>query len=260
MQEWIKQLYQLHLDGVPAAMVTVAKTSGSTPRTVGTKMLVTSSGLHSGTIGGGELEEIALREAMEALRSGELSRMIEVPLSEKAGQCCGGALSLLIEVIATGTPLIIFGGGHVGSAICQILKGTQFNVTIIDSREDWPKVDLLPPNAQSISYNQRLELYAKIEWEKSYVLVLTHSHRMDQDILVELADRPLKYLGMIGSETKWARFQSRMRELGVSQEKLDQIHCPIGLPIGGKSPQEVAISIAAQLLAIDNEQSDRVTC
>ena len=259
MQEWITTLHQLQQDGIPAVLVTIAIAKGSTPRNVGAKMVVTTDGIQWGTVGGGQLEEIAIKESQRALQSGGQEQiMLEVPVGERAGQCCGGSVSLLLEVIGQGAPLIIFGGGHVGSAICQVLQGTPFNITLIDSRPDWPKKELLPATTTTISFNQRIEFYAQTDWKQTYVLVLTHSHQMDQDLLTELVDRPLKYLGMIGSATKWSRFQTRMRELGIDQAKLDQIHCPIGLPLGGKSPKEVAISVAAQLLTIHHDDPNSI--
>lgn len=250
MWDWLSKLTELKNQGVPVAMVTVIECTGSTPREPGAKMLVTADGRFFGTIGGGHLEEIALVDARKCLEEG-VTKTIRYPLGAKTGQCCGGTMELFYEVLNTGPRLYLFGAGHVGQAVCKTLSGTPFVVHVIDEREEWINSPELPREA--IRHHCEWDDFVpEAAWdnERTYVAIMTHRHDTDQDIVEDVIKRPARYLGLIGSRGKWARFQQRLTTQGVEEARLARVRCPLGLDTGGKSPQEVAISVAAELLQI----------
>jgi xanthine dehydrogenase accessory factor len=251
--DWVEALAGLRASGLPVAVVTVVKVEGSTPRDTGAKMLVTHQGLAWGSIGGGNLEALAIADAKACLEKGEPAYH-RYPLCVKAGQCCGGNTEVFIEVLGRGPLLYLFGAGHVGRALCYVLQGTPFQIHLVDPRPDWLDSPQLPSGL--VRHGEAWEGFvAQAEWsERVFAVVLTHSHDLDLELIRNLAPRNAAYLGLIGSRTKWARFQSLLKADGLAQGRLDRVRCPIGLDLGpGKSPQEVAIAVAAQLLKVLNK-------
>lgn len=237
-------------------IVTVLGAQGSTPRDSGTKMVVTTDGFF-GTIGGGVLEYSALEAAQDALRTGQSSQRIEnYPLGEKLGQCCGGSTSLLFECfVPSMLPLYLFGAGHVGRALAPLLCSLPFHVHWVDSREaEFPSAPL--QGAQLHHCNDPLD-YVNAAPPGSYFVIMTHQHPLDFALLEAALRRDdSAYIGVIGSASKWRRFQLRLAHRGFSESLIDSVHCPIGLPdVPGKEPAEIAVSVAAQV--IRHYQADR---
>lgn len=251
MTDWVLRLEALCREGTKVAVVTVVAVSGSAPREPGAKMLVLADGSIHGTIGGGQLELLAISDARAALADGR-PRQVRYPLGAKAGQCCGGVVDLFLEPVNHGPRLYVFGAGHVGQAVANALVGTPFTVHLVDEREAWV-------NSSEVRAGVRRHC---VEWDDfarearwdaalTYAAVMTHRHDLDQQIIAWAVEQPAKYLGLIGSEAKWRQFRRRLLARGVAPARLDRVHCPIGLPLGGgKAPQEVAISVAAELLRI----------
>jgi xanthine dehydrogenase accessory factor len=248
MWDWLPSLLELRGRGVPAAVVTVVRCSGSTPSIPGARMAVLGDGSIRGTIGGGHLEQLVIADALTCLASGEAS-MLRYPLGATAGQCCGGVVEIFVEALNVGPALYLFGVGHVGQAVCRALVGTPFVVHAIDEREEWSSAVPDEVHRHPVPWDQ---FVAETSWsaERTYVAIMTHRHDLDEAIVADVVQRPARYLGLIGSQTKWQRFRDRLGARGVPAAALDRVHCPIGLDIGGKSPQEVALSVAAQLLAV----------
>jgi xanthine dehydrogenase accessory factor len=247
MWDWVRKLDELRAAGRPAALVTVVACAGSTPCTVGAKMIVTPDAFF-GTVGGGHLEQITLADARACLEAGA-SKTFRYPLGAKAGQCCGGVVETFVEIVGTAPQLYLFGVGHVGQALCRVLDGTPFEVHAVDEREEWITAERLPQAVRrhAITWDA---FVAQATWdaERTYVAIMTHRHDVDQEIVADVVARSARYVGLIGSKTKWARFRERLTARGVSEERLARVKCPIGVDIGGKAPQEVAVSIAAELL------------
>lgn len=279
MNSWIEEAYRLKASGEAFVMVTLISQGGSTPREVGAKMLVTEKDFY-GTVGGGELEFQALHEARtllaELIDSPTSSKSQTYPLGARTKQCCGGTVELFFEVISPGPQLYVFGAGHVGAEIVQKAKGLGFQLHLIDQRPEWLKAtsDALsarsPDERISCRYSQQDPLiFARelmLKWtepganadllrKSTYAVVLTHSHELDQNLVEILSQQNLAYLGLIGSEIKWMGFQSRLKAKGISAQQLERIECPMGAPIGGKTPGEIAISVWARILAIKNQRS-----
>ncbi|MGK5088211.1 xanthine dehydrogenase accessory protein XdhC [Bdellovibrionota bacterium FG-2] len=253
MWDWISKLSQLRQQGTPAVLVTVSQVSGSAPREIGAKMIVLESGKFFGTIGGGRLEELALQDAQKTFQAGK-AQSIRYPLGAKTGQCCGGVVELLMEVMNTGPLLYIFGAGHVGQAVCRTFVGTPFQIHVIDEREEWVNSDQIPPEVirHHCPSGEWDDFVKEAIWDdqRVYVAILTHRHDLDQEICSNLLNHPRRFLGMIGSSSKWSRIQERLLQKGAKQSDLNQVRCPMGLSIGGKAPQEIAISLAAEVLSI----------
>jgi xanthine dehydrogenase accessory factor len=246
--DWIAKLKELTDSDLPVAIVTVAGGAGSVPREAGAKMLVLGDGRFFGTIGGGNLEARAIEEAREVL-SARTSRMKRFSLGATVGQCCGGAVDLFFECVNTGPRLYLYGAGHVGQAVCRVLEGTAFRVHVVDEREEWLR------DARGVKHDEPWEDFnRKAEWSDSvHAVVMTHRHDLDEAIVADLVRRPAKYIGLIGSRTKWTRFQQRLTARGFRPDELTRVKCPIGLGDFGKSPQEVAVSLVAELLKTDRE-------
>lgn len=250
--DWISALQELKQKAAPAALVTIIKAKGSTPRDIGTKILVTDTEFF-GTIGGGTLEELVIEKAREILKTHQSPERVPFPLCIKANQCCGGFVEVFVETINTGPQLLLFGAGHVGQAIIKTLEGTPFQVHVIDPREEWLNKTSSAVSKHKDSGVDFIANYQHWNPEKTYSVVMTYDHDLDQALIEQLSQKQMKYLGLIGSRTKWQRFQKRLQDKGHAAELLQKVRCPIGLPIGGKSPQEVAISFAAEIVQIQNE-------
>ena len=261
-----KNTFLARLRNEGAMLVQITATEGSVPREAGTWMAV-FAGEVVGTIGGGHLEYQAIataRERLQGLAGEALSRVV---LGPSLGQCCGGVVHLRFETVGAEDlpalalrldenlqPLALFGGGHVGHALIQVLSSLPFAVTWIDSR------DGIFPDAISkqviCEHSDPVQRAVPLLVAGSHVLIMSFSHAEDLDIVAECLKRQrekgdLAYIGLIGSKTKWASFRRRLAARGFSDQELALVTCPIGLPgIRGKEPEVIAVSVAAQLLQV----------
>ncbi|NPC70025.1 xanthine dehydrogenase accessory protein XdhC [Corallococcus sp. AB004] len=250
MWNWVHQLAEWAREDTPFAVVTVTECKGSTPAPPGAKLLVRADGTFHGTIGGGHLEQLVLQDARACLARGE-ARTFRYPLGAKLGQCCGGVVDVFVEPVNHGPQLYLFGAGHVGQALCRVLEGTPFRVHLVDERAEWVQSPQVP--AGVVRHEEAWDEFAsRAVWDeqRTYVAVMTHRHDVDQDIIAFAIQKPARYIGLIGSDTKWARFRQRLEAKGMPARQVGRVQCPMGLPTGGKSPQEVAVSIAAGLLQL----------
>ena len=250
MWNWVEKLSELRADGLAVAVVTVTSISGSTPCGIASKLLALVDGRFFGTIGGGNLESLVLRDAHECLCRSE-SKAFRYPLGATAGQCCGGVVEVIVEVLGVGPRLYLFGAGHVGQSVVRVLDGTPFEVHVIDERAEW--LEKLPRNAirHTGAWDEFVE-HASWDSDKTFVAVMTHRHDLDQAIVEAILDKPAKYLGLIGSDVKWRRFRERLIARGKTETALSRVRCPLGIDIGGKSPAEVAVSLAAEIIGVMN--------
>lgn len=251
---WYEVVSEISARGEAYVLVTVLGARGSTPRDSGTKMVICLEGGH-GTIGGGHLEHRAFDIAAEMLELGEARQRLEhFPLGPSLGQCCGGRTSLLFESFpATHWHIALFGAGHVGHQLTKILAELPCRLTWVDSRAE-ALPDELPANTRAVVSQQPEDEVADLPAGTSYV-VMTHSHPMDFAITEAILARgDAHYVGLIGSDTKWRRFQMRFRHRGHADDFFAPVHCPIGLPgVGGKLPAEIAVAVAAELI-VENQR------
>lgn len=250
--DWIGTCAELRQQGAPFALITLISAKGSTPRAAGAKMIVLSDGRFFGTIGGGQLEHLLIDDAQKYLRETvESAGARQYPLCFRTGQCCGGAVEAFFEMINIGPTLYLFGAGHVGQSLCQTLVGTPFHVVLVDARPEWLSAAALPVGVQRVAGDWRQFIETAV-WNRdlTYVAVMTHDHALDLDVIAAVIKRPARFIGLIGSQTKWDRFRQRLTAAGASADEISRVHCPIGSGRFGKAPREVAISTAAQLLSL----------
>ncbi|MBC7792238.1 MAG: xanthine dehydrogenase accessory protein XdhC [Clostridia bacterium] len=250
MWSWADAVHDALASRNPCVLVTLIRCDGSTPRAVGAKMLVDAHGRIGGSIGGGSLEERAVNDARECLADGE-AKLVHVKLGPDLGQCCGGAVDVFCEPLNVGPELYIFGAGHVAQALVSVLVSTPFCVHVVDERDEWLNAAAMPTII--FKHNEGWNEVVRVtKWQRtrSYAIVMTHSHDADEEIIRAFAAHEVRFLGLIGSGTKWQRIRKRLEARGIDEGKINRIRCPVGLDIGGKTPREVAISIAAELLAV----------
>jgi xanthine dehydrogenase accessory factor len=220
-------------------------------------MVVTADRLF-GTIGGGNLEHQATEEARELLTTPQATpSRRDYALTPKLFQCCGGAVSLILEpFFPVNKVLYLFGAGHVGRSLVQVLDGLPIKIKWIDEREhEFPA--LVPANCEKVVTATPAE-QLKAAPEGCYILVMTHLHPQDYKIVrAAFKQDQFAYLGLIGSKTKRSRFEKHLQEAGVPKNSLQRLTCPIGIEgITGKHPREIAVAVAAQLLQIGMTRAD----
>jgi xanthine dehydrogenase accessory factor len=240
--------------GEEAALVTIVSSNGSTPQRVGAKMLVFGDGRIVGTVGGGCYEHDAIGVAKQVLASRK-ARTVKYDLNddfaEETGLVCGGQMEVFIEPIEASPSVYIFGAGHVGFYLGRVIHEAGFGVHVIDDRAAFANAERFPTAASIVVDDIPQWLARTAIPPTSYVVIVTRGHRNDLDVLREIAPRDLRYIGLIGSRAKVARlYDAVMAEGRIAPEQLERIHAPIGLDIGAVTPQEIAVSIAAELIAV----------
>ncbi|MDU8361783.1 xanthine dehydrogenase accessory protein XdhC [Pseudomonas syringae group sp. J309-1] len=253
MNNWISALADLQTQGEACVLVTIIEERGSTPRNAGSKMVVSAERIFD-TIGGGHLEYKAMEIAREMLASGSQNTRLErFSLGASLGQCCGGVNVLLFEPM--GQPqaqIAVFGAGHVGRALVPLLASLPCRVHWIDSREqEFPAQ--IPDGVRKIVAEDPLDEIDELP-KGSYCIVMTHNHQLDLELTAAILKRgDFAYFGLIGSKTKRVKFEHRLRDRGFDSALLQRMRCPMGLSeVKGKLPIEIAVSIAAEVIATYN--------
>ena len=247
MWDWICKLDELRRLNQLAVLVTVTKSSGSTPRKQGAKMIVLPDGTFFGTVGGGVPEYQALEEARRCLIEMQGSTA-NIPLRQTGEfPACGGTMEMYMEVINNNPCLYLFGAGHIGQALCRVLDWTPFRIHLVDERDEWINSPAIP--GSMIRHRCHWSDFIRdAVWcdKRTFVTIATFNGAVDQQVLEEVLPHPARFVGMVGSKGKWAGVKKNLQEKGMDPSS---VRCPAGHDIGGNSPQEIAISIASQLLA-----------
>lgn len=318
MRELCQKLIDAVTTGDRVVMCTVVASSGSSPRGAGARMLVYSDGTTVGTVGGGEVEYLASKEALEVLKSGKTYlRSFDLAPDQVAsiGMICGGKVTIHYQIISEndlpllrqmqaallrdenswifmrisdgvvdefrivrqaeaegdelfasravlrkGEPMLyteplvragrtyIFGGGHVGKALVPVLAKIGFRVTVFDQRENIAVPEQFPMAEQVICGDYH-DIYAKVKLTgNDFVIIMTPGHQSDYVLLEQVLRNKTRYVGCIGSKHKVAKTQAMLREAGIAEERIAAVHSPIGLDILAETPDEIAISIAAEMI------------
>lgn len=257
-QEVFAALSQALDRGDEVALVTITSSTGSTPQRVGAKMLVYADGRTVGTIGGGCYEDDAFWKAREAIRQRRPQSVryeLTDDFAEESGLICGGQMDVFIEPVEPSPDVFIFGAGHVGSSLARLAHATGFRVHVVDDREKFANAERFPDGVDVIVDDLPAWLAAHTLPATSYAVVVTRGHRHDLDALRALVSKPLRYVGLIGSRAKVRRIYDALSGEGLTLDQLGIVHAPIGLDIGAVTPEEIAVSILAELIAVRHGKS-----
>jgi xanthine dehydrogenase accessory factor len=248
-------------NGEEVALVTIVSSNGSTPQRVGAKMLVYADGRTVGTIGGGCYENEALWKAREAIKTRKPCTVryeLNDDFAAESGLICGGQMEIFVEPIEGSPALYVFGAGHVGQFVARVAHDAGFQIHVVDDREKFANRDRFPDAASVIvddipGWLERNQLPSS-----AYAVIVTRGHRHDLDALRALVPRQLRYIGLIGSRAKVKRIYDVLVEEGVQPEQLENVHAPIGLDIGAVTPQEIAVAIVAELIAVRRGKAQHI--
>jgi xanthine dehydrogenase accessory factor len=222
----------------PVALATVVDVAGASPAQVGFKLLVRPDGDAVGNVGGGDLEQRVREEAVVALRENS-SRLFHSTLREEGpdalGTLCGGDVTFFIEVYNPIPTLLIVGGGHLGQPLAEMARIVGFHVQVVDVQPERATVPQFDPAAIT-------------PW--TYVVIITQTHITDEQTLRQVLDTPAAYVGMIGSRRKVGTIFEHLRADGIPDEQLGRVRAPIGLDLGGRSPEEIALAILAEVVQV----------
>lgn len=249
IEEWGRALRA----GTPVCLVTVAATKGSTPRKAGAKMLVFADGRTRGTIGGGLVERAMTTAALDALRQ-RTPRLetfcLDATPADAIGMICGGEMTFLLEPHGAARHLHIFGAGHCGLALARAAAPAGFVIHVYDDRPEVVTRERFPMAASlhTASYDEMSRAFAPVP--DAYAAIMTHAHAHDAVVLANIISSQCVYIGMMASNKKKAETWAALAAQGISPAALERVHCPIGLAIGAQTPEEIAVSIVAELISV----------
>jgi xanthine dehydrogenase accessory factor len=248
-----EEIVKLRHDGHRGALATIVNVRGSIPSFKTAKMLVRDDGSISGTIGGGCVEAEVWQAAREVIAS-EKPRTLSFDLNQDpkydVGLVCGGTLEIFVEPILPPSVLYIFGAGHVAYSLYQVAQNAGFDVVVTDDRESYANRERFPEARQVISEGFDEALAGLTPNESSYIVIVTRGHHDDMRVLRWAVQTPARYIGMIGSKRKAITIFRELTKEGLQPELFDRVYSPIGLDIGAIAPEEIAVAIAAELIAV----------
>jgi xanthine dehydrogenase accessory factor len=254
----LRHCARLLSEGTRAVLATVIRRHGSTPASPGQKLVLGGDDSCAGTVGGGALEREVLLRMQAMLRDPNAANTLDqFRLGPELGMCCGGRVEIMLEVLAPGRDVLLVGAGHVGAALARILPRVGFRVTVCDSRETWAheleqQRDAL--GLAAVVWGEPSEAAADLS-EQALVLVMTHDHGLDQDAIEWALKRSAPLVGGIGSRAKAERTRARLEGKGFAAADLARVRMPLGLDIGARTPDEIAIAVAAELIGFCKAKS-----
>jgi xanthine dehydrogenase accessory factor len=257
MKDIFQKLADIQKGGTPAALAIVVRTSGSTPRKAGAKMIIMEDGSTFGTLGGGDLEMKVIEESLEALRGGQ-AKLTSFHLDAAKGgldMMCGGEIEIYIDPLCQPESLIIFGAGHISRALAPLMRSAGFRVTLVEENPDVLEEDRCA-DVEGI-HSEDMESYAEKlpPGGNTYIVILTRGFSKDKAILQHLVEKDYRYVGMTGSRKKIGTIKEHLISQGIGEEHISKLHAPIGLDIGAETPEEIAISIAAEIISVSKGTS-----
>ena len=247
-----ERLANLEREGESVAIATVIHAQGSVPRHEGSKMLIYPGGGIEGTIGGGELENRVIEEALQVLKDGKpriLKYAFRDPEQGDVG-VCGGEMEVFVEALRPNSTLVVVGGGHVGKAVAHLASWLGFRIVVSDDRPEFASPQAVP-DADEYIHCELGQLPGKMKInEETYLVLTTRGMNVDVDGLPELLDTQAAYIGVIGSRRRWETTAKELIERGVPKEKIARVISPMGLEINAETPEEIAVSILAQIVML----------
>jgi len=247
---YLDDLQKAEKEGTPVALCIVIETVGAVPRHAGSKMLVYGNGRTSGSVGGGELETRTIQAALESLKDGK-TKMLEYSLAAESPDStgvCGGDVKVYIEPQVTKPILLILGAGHVGQAVAKLAQFLDFRVIVSDDRVELCSSEVIPGNVEFLPMlMSEIPAHLPID-ERVYIVGTTRGSDVDIEGLPAILEGKPAYVGLIGSKNRWAFTRRALLAHNVSQEKLALIKSPVGIYIKAETPNEIAISILAEVI------------
>jgi xanthine dehydrogenase accessory factor len=247
-----QSLAEIEKSGESAVLCTVTKSEGSTPRHQGSKMLVYPDGRFIGTVGGGELENRVKTEALASLEDGQ-SRLLHYNMSNPSQGdpgVCGGQVEVFVEPLLPPTSLVIIGAGHVGKAVAHLAKWLGFHVVVSDDRPEFCNRTAIPDADEfHVCPMKELPQHLKIGGS-TYLILTTRGSSVDTDGLPALLETKAGYIGIIGSKRRWSTTVKELTSRGLASEKITRVHSPIGIELQAETPNEIAVSILAEILMV----------
>ena len=256
MDPLIQAAYHAALKNQSFAFATiVAASKQGTPRKIGAKMLVTSDGEITGTVGGGDDERRIIQECRKAIKQNQ-RKILHCELTGQGSRpICGGKYSVFIEPFARQKHLVICGAGHIALPLSLMAKLLNFKVTIIDNRKEYANKTRFPHVDQIITGNHALKLKKLEIKSNTYITIVTHGHEHDFACLTAALGTQAEYIGVISSRAKSIKFLNKLQESGYTRAQLKRISIPIGIDIGAQTPEEIAISITGEIISIYNKDN-----
>ena len=252
MKTIYQALAELERNNEPAALCTVVRSQGSTPRHSTSKMLVYKDSSFIGTVGGGELENRVFQAAIQSLVDG-IPQLLEYNMADPTRGdpgVCGGTVEVFVEPILPAPTLVVVGGGHVGKAVAHLAKWLDFRVAVTDDRPEFLTSEA-NPHADAFYECKMEELPAHLKINNlTYLVLTTRGVVVDAPGLPPLLESDAAYIGVIGSKRRWKMTVDKLKEMGVSEEQIARVHSPIGLELQAETPEEIAVSIMAEILML----------
>jgi xanthine dehydrogenase accessory factor len=259
MSDFYEEILKLRSEGKSGALATIVSTKGSTPREIGAKMLILEDGKFRGSVGGGCMEAEVWQEAMKVMAEGR-PKTLHLDLTgreaEEGGMICGGIMDIYIEPITPPPKVFVFGGGHISLFVSKISNLVGFEVVVVDDRPQFANRERFP-EAQEVIAEEFPFVFSKLKVNRSsYLVIVTRGHAYDQEVLEWALGQEVKYIGMIGSRKKIQTVYNALKEKGVRADQLTRVHAPIGLDIGALTPEEIAVSIVAQMIQVRRQKKE----
>jgi xanthine dehydrogenase accessory factor len=260
MADLYKEILKVRSEGRRCALATIVTAKGSTPREVGAKMLIYEDGKFLGSIGGGCMEAEVWQEAMKVMEE-DKPKMLHLDLTGRnagdVGMICGGVMDIYLEPIAPAPRVYIFGGGHISLFVSKISSMVGFQVVVIDERPQFANKERFPEADEVITEDFEMVLPRLQVNRSSYLVIVTRGHTYDQEVLDWALGQEVRYIGMIGSRVKIRTVYDNLKEKGIKPEQLQRVHAPIGLDLGALTPEEIAVSIVAEMIKVRREKRGR---
>ena len=248
-----EEIVRVRFEGGKAALATIVRRQGSTPRRDFAKMLISEDGSTVGSVGGGQTEAEVLKEAERVMETGQAS-LLKYQLTQKdaeaEGLACGGTVEIFVEPILPDPKLILMGAGHIGQTVAQVAHRVGFNVAVVDDRESFANRERFPQAEELVVAAFEEGFDAITVSQTSFILIATRGHGYDQVVLEQALQTPAGYIGMVGSRRKTQIIVQKLLEKGISPRALSRLYAPIGIEIGSETPEEIAVSVVAELIAI----------
>ncbi|MFQ5929143.1 MAG: XdhC family protein [Acidobacteriota bacterium] len=248
-----EEIVRLRREGRKAALATIVRRLGSTPRKDHAKMLVYDDGSSVGTVGGGCTEAEVWQEARRVMESGQPALLKFELTQEDAGNdglICGGTLEIFLEPILPDPKVILMGAGHLGQAIAQAAHRVGFQVAVVDDRESFANREHFPQAKEIVAAPFERSLDSVLVNQNSFILIVTRGHKHDQLALEKAVATPARYIGLVGSRRKIQIIVKNLLEKGISPQALSNLYAPIGIEIGSETPEEIAVSVLAEMIAV----------